>query len=350
LFLYQFLYNFATEAGVPSVMTAEIIPCEPDADNTDEGSFTPCLKSVFLSLTGIGPTMVEPIFYLKNMSEKLKTILSIAGSDSCAGAGIQADIKAASLCGIYAMTAITAVTAQSTGAIHGIMTVPSRFLEMQLEAVVDDQQPDAVKIGMIGSLENGKTIVKFLKEHLPHTPVVVDPVATATSGNDLLDKNGDICGFYINELLPAATVVTPNVKEAEMILGSPLDIADPAQQTETASMILKKLRCKAIVLKGGHTQGPTACDVLVETAPDGSLSYSHNESPRIVCHNLHGTGCTFSTLIACGLASGQSIHDAFRFASDKTHDIIRKSVCHEFGIHQNGPLNIFDFKTLQASR
>ena len=279
------------------------------------------------------------------MPERLKTILTIAGSDSCAGAGIQADIKAASYFGIYATTAVTAVTAQNSGAVSKVMALPPDMLRSQIEAVVEDQCPDAVKIGMTGSLANCEVICEMAEGCLKDVPIVIDPVISATSGAMLSGDKEKLIDFYINHLLPLATVVTPNIPEAEMILGRPIHISNTSAQSEVAARMPDKLGCQSVVLKGGHTDGKRVWDVFVEYTFDGDLSFANHYFQRLMCPNLHGTGCTYSTMMASAIAEGHSLAVAFRLASKLTHDFIERSCGYSFGDHNNGPLNIFDFKT-----
>lgn len=279
------------------------------------------------------------------MPYRLKTILCIAGSDSSAGAGIQADIKTASHCGVYATTAITAVTAQSTSGVDGVMDIPPEMLRRQIEAAVADERPAAVKIGMTSTPANCEVIMEALQGCLAGLPVVVDPVMTSTSGGSLCDDNEKLIEIYRSGLLPLATVVTPNIDEARIIMGMPMQIENPAQQSEAASMIIENTGCRAVALKGGHMGGDSVYDAFVERLDDGTLSYSGQCSPRIDCPNLHGTGCTFSTLMACAIACGNTLCDAFTFASTKMSEIIKSSCSYSFGSHHNGPLALFSYKT-----
>ena len=275
------------------------------------------------------------------MRMRLTTILTIAGSDSSGGAGIQADIKAADLCHVYAMTAVTAVTAQSTSAISAILPVASDVVESQLNAVIDDQIPDAVKVGMLASIENGETIARFIENSISCVPVVIDPVLSATSGKDLSVSTDHTIQFYKGRLLPLATAVTPNLKEAAFFLGEPADKFENYNRnelTDIARKLLELFKCKAVILKGGHTANDTVADVAAIRTAQGCECHVA-ESPKIDCHNLHDTGCTLSTLLACEMAKGARLVEAFYAAEHTIKKIIEASRGYEYGHSYNGVLN-----------
>lgn len=277
------------------------------------------------------------------MAGSLISILSIAGSDSCGGAGIQADIKAAARCGVYAATVVTAVTAQSTAAVKKIIPISPDDIILQLEAVLDDFTPDAVKIGMIGSTESGRAIASFIKSSLGGIPVVVDPVLASTSRCSFGSGKDSMTDFYTSTLLPLADVATPNIPEASSLLKCRLEITNLAQQQEAAMQLMELCGCKAVVVKGGHSAGNDVTDLLAYRDSGNALSYESFRSPRIECSNLHGTGCTFSTLLACGLAKGMPVSDAFLAASKTTKEIISESLGYRFGNASNGALNTSGF-------
>jgi hydroxymethylpyrimidine/phosphomethylpyrimidine kinase len=266
----------------------------------------------------------------------LPTLLSIAGSDTSGGAGIQADIKAATLCHVHTLVAVTAITAQSTSGITDIMITPPDLLRAQLEASVADVMPDAVKIGMIGSMESLETVARFLSQLPEKTPVIIDPVLTSTSGKDLSANRNDIIEGYLNLLLPKATVATPNLIEAATFL----NVSAAPHNPDTAVRLLNLFGCDALVLKGGHAEGNRIIDLFVEKDSDGDAFYASAEHPRIDCGNLHGTGCAFSSFMAARMALGDSPVEAFRFASEALEQRILLSTGYKFGNAGNGPLNL----------
>ena len=227
----------------------------------------------------------------------MKTALTIAGSDSSGGAGIQADIKTMQANGVYAMSAITALTAQNTTGVTGIMEVSPEFLEQQLDAVITDIRPDAVKIGMVSSEELIKMISKKLKEyHLEN--IVVDPVMVATSGSRLISETA--IDTLKTQLLPMATVITPNIPEAEVL--AEMEIRSEDDMVEAAKKIHEMYHC-AVLCKGGHSLND-ANDLLYQ---DGETTWFHGK--RINNPNTHGTGCTLSSAIASNLAKGSGPMD-----------------------------------------
>ena len=236
----------------------------------------------------------------------MKSVLSIAGSDSSGGAGIQADIKTIQAHHLFAQTAITALTAQNTTGVYGVLDVDPSFVEQQIDVVFDDIRPDAVKIGMVSSAGIVDAIVSALARNAAEN-IVVDPVMVATSGAEL---SSDAAVIALREkLIPLATVITPNIPEAEALFGAQID--GPEAQ-ETAARAIAGATGVAVLVKGGHGAND-ANDVLAR--PDGSLTWFDGE--RIDTQNTHGTGCTLSSAIACGLAEGltleQSISQAKRY-------------------------------------
>ena len=227
-------------------------------------------------------------------------VLSIAGSDSGGGAGIQADLKTFSALGCYGMTAITAITAQNTQGVRAIHGVPPDMLRAQIDAVVEDIGVDAVKVGMLHSPEVVAVVVDAIRRYqLPH--VVLDPVMVATSGDRLMAA--ETVQVLVRELFPLATVVTPNLDEAALLLGRPID---GISALDEAARALLALGAPAVLLKGGHLPGNDVVDVLA--LPDGTLK--HLRSTRIATHNGHGTGCTLSSAIAAHLALGLPLPQA----------------------------------------
>ena len=229
----------------------------------------------------------------------MKSVLTIAGSDSSGGAGIQADIKTIAAHGLFAQSAITALTAQNTTGVYGVFDVPPEFVAQQIDVVFDDIRPDAVKIGMVSSAAIVEAIAEALVRNGARN-IVVDPVMVATSGSSLASNDAVIA--LRERLMPLATVVTPNLPEAQVLFGA--DIATPADQEAAARAIAAQIGVAALV-KGGHGVHD-ANDVLAQ--PDGTLTWFNAE--RIDNPNTHGTGCTLSSAIACGLAQGLGIADA----------------------------------------
>ncbi len=222
----------------------------------------------------------------------MKTALTIAGSDSCGGAGIQADIKTMTMNGVFAMSAVTALTAQNTLGVTGIQESTPEFLALQLDAVFTDIFPDAVKIGMVSSTELIRVIAEKLRQYQARH-VVVDPVMVATSGSSLLKS--DAVRAMTEELFPLAEVITPNIPEAEVLSGE--RIQSEADMEKAAAAISKKYGC-AVLLKGGHSIND-ANDVLYQ---NGNIVWFRGK--RIDNPNTHGTGCTLSSAIASNLAKG----------------------------------------------
>lgn len=247
----------------------------------------------------------EADWYAKSMegldimeSKKLKVVLTIAGSDSSGGAGIQADIKTMQANGVYAMSAVTALTAQNTTGVTGIMEVTPEFLGKQLDAVMTDIRPDAVKIGMVSSGKLIKVIAEKLKEYQIEK-IVVDPVMIATSGSRLISENA--IAALQTYLLPIATVITPNIPEAEVLAG--MEIAFEKDMIEAAKKINETYHC-AVLCKGGHSLND-ANDLLYENQ---NATWFHGK--RINNPNTHGTGCTLSSAIASNLAKGYSLEQS----------------------------------------
>ena len=234
----------------------------------------------------------------------MKTALSIAGSDCSGGAGIQADLKTMTMNGVYAMSVITALTAQNTTGVRSIQESTPDFLKDQLDAVFQDIFPDAVKIGMVASSELIRVIADRLKFYQARN-VVVDPVMVATSGSALMEDNA--VQTLIEELLPLSTLVTPNIPEAEVLSG--LTIEDKEDMIQAAKQIGDRHHC-AVLLKGGHSIND-ANDLLYA---DGQLTWF--EGRRIDNPNTHGTGCTLSSAITANLAKGFPLTESVQRAKD----------------------------------
>jgi hydroxymethylpyrimidine/phosphomethylpyrimidine kinase len=255
-------------------------------------------------------------------------VLSIAGSDSGGGAGIQADLKTFSALGCYGMTAITAITAQNTQGVRAIHGVPPEILKAQIEAVIEDIGVDAVKIGMLHSPEVVQ-VVAWAIRHYGLKRVVLDPVMVATSGDRLIAA--ETVQVLIKELFPLACVITPNLDEAELLLG--YKIAG-IEALEPAASELLALGAQAVLLKGGHLQGKQVVDVLLQPGrPALRLA-----SSRIESRNVHGTGCTLSSAIAAHLALGLDLPQAVTQARAYILQAIAAGAEVRTG-HGHGPLN-----------
>lgn len=234
----------------------------------------------------------------------MKTALTIAGSDSSGGAGIQADLKTMTMNGVYAMSAITALTAQNTTGVRAVEETTPDFLRQQIDAVFEDIFPDAVKIGMVASCELIRVIADRLRFYKARN-VVVDPVMVATSGSALIKS--DAVQTLTEELLPLATVVTPNIPEAEILSG--MRIGNAEEMVKAAERIGSDHHC-AVLLKGGHSVND-ANDLLWA---DGKITWF--EGKRIDNPNTHGTGCTLSSAIAANLAKGFTLTESVRRAKE----------------------------------
>ena len=234
----------------------------------------------------------------------MRTALSIAGSDSCGGAGIQADLKTMTMNGVYAMSAITALTAQNTTGVRGIFEVPPEFLAQQIDAVFEDIRPDAVKIGMVASAELIKVIAERLSFYNAEN-IVVDPVMVATSGSRLIESNA--VSTLKEQLLPIATVITPNIPEAQILCGMEIHTKD--DMVKAAQKIGDEIGC-AVLLKGGHAIND-ANDLLFRNGEAKWFCGKRIDNP-----NTHGTGCTLSSAIASNLAKGFDLDEAVKRAKD----------------------------------
>lgn len=238
----------------------------------------------------------------------MEAVLSIAGSDSSGGAGIQADIKTIAAHRLFAETAVTALTAQNTLGVTDVLDVDPAFVAAQIDAVFEDIRPAAVKVGMVSSAAIIEAIADRLRAHEARN-IVVDPVMVATSGARLIDESA-VCALA-EQLLPLADVVTPNMPEASVLCG--FEVLDE-EGMERAARQLGTAGSGAVLVKGGHAVD-RADDVLV--AADGRVTWLR--APRIDTANAHGTGCSLSSAIACGLARGLSVEQASRSAKDYVH-------------------------------
>jgi len=258
------------------------------------------------------------------------TVLTIAGSDSGGGAGIQADIKTFSALGCYGMSVITALTAQNTLGVTGIHSVPPDFVKAQLDAVLQDIPPLAIKIGMVHSLELVAVIVNALRPY-PDIPVILDPVMVATSGDRLIAQ--ETVTHLVAELFPLSTLITPNLDEAALLANMPITTVKDMQ---SAGKIIMQQGCNALLLKGGHLQKDQLTSLLF-TANGNVQSFT---SDKIETKNMHGSGCTLSSAIAAYIAHGETLAKAVALAQDYVHNAILhgKDVTTGKG---HGPLNHF---------
>jgi len=262
---------------------------------------------------------------LSTQHSALPRALTIAGSDSGGGAGIQADLKTFSAFGVYGMSVLTAITAQNTVGVQGVETLTPAFISMQFESVVSDIGVDALKTGMLGTAD-AVTAVAAMIANAGLTNLVVDPVMVAKSGDHLLAE--DAVHALRTRLLPLALVITPNVPEAETLVGGPIQTVDDMKE---AARRLHDFGPRWIVVKGGHMGGETVTDLLY----DGT-GFQLLDTPRIDTVHTHGTGCTFSAAMVACLAKGQSVPDAFAAAKRYTHAAIAAAP----GLgHGHGPLN-----------
>ena len=255
-----------------------------------------------------------------------KRLLIIAGSDSSAGAGLQADLKTAQNFGVYAQTAVTAVTAQDTGGVHAIQAMPPGIVRAQIHAALDDIGADAIKIGMLGDAAIAAAVADALAE--TDIPMVLDPVLVSSSGTALLDPAG--LEILKRRLLPRALLVTPNLPECETLVGI---CPESDQAICQAIAAFAFFGSRQVLFKGGHGIGATVRDVLAD-ADGRSMIF---ESPRQDTRHTHGTGCVLSTAIACGLAQGQVMGEAVA----KAHAFVQNAIRSAPGLGRgHGPLNL----------
>ncbi len=266
--------------------------------------------------------------------------MTIAGSDSGGGAGIQADLKTFSALGVYGCSTIAALTAQNTRAVTGIFPVPPDFVRAQMDAVFSDIAVGAVKIGMLGDAALIRAVRDGLMAHQPAW-IVLDPVMVAKSGDALLAR--EAVSALVEDLLPLAHVITPNLPEAAALLDRPDAIADPDAMVEAAQALLA-LGPRAVVLKGGHLAGQDSSDLLLTA--EGSTWLPGR---RINTANTHGTGCTLSSAIAAGLAKGETLDDAVKSAKAYIANAIAAADRLSVG-HGHGPVHHFHAYWAEAGK
>lgn len=257
----------------------------------------------------------------------MRRLLIVAGSDSGGGAGIQADIKTATAHGVFAMTAVTAITVQNTLGVHGVHPIPNDVIAAQMEVCLTDIGADAVKTGMLHDAGVIAAVLDTLARLAPDTPLVVDPVMVAKGGARLIDDTS--LSAIRERLMPRATLITPNAPEAAALL----DDAEPRTVDDLLRLgrLLRTRGARAVLMKGGHLEGPEVSDVLLDEAGETIFT-----SPRIRTAHTHGTGCTLASAIASQLANGLALRDAVGRARAYVLEAIRSAP----GLgHGHGPLN-----------
>jgi hydroxymethylpyrimidine/phosphomethylpyrimidine kinase len=258
--------------------------------------------------------------------------VTIAGSDSGGGAGIQADLKTFSALGVYGASVVTALTAQNTRGVQAIQDVPAEFVARQIESVFTDLAVGAVKIGMLSRPDTIAAVADGLERHAQGIPVVLDPVMVATSGDRLIAA--DAVAVLRERLLPRATLITPNLPEAAVLLGDEGPV-DEARALDQARRLLA-LGARAVLVKGGHGTGPESVDHLVT----GAGEERRLAAPRVATRNTHGTGCTLSAAIAAGLARGLPLAQAVAAAKDYLTAALGAADRLSIG-HGHGPVHHF---------
>jgi hydroxymethylpyrimidine/phosphomethylpyrimidine kinase len=267
------------------------------------------------------------------MKKRYKTMLTIAGSDSGGGAGIQADLKTASATGVYGASVITSLTAQNTLGVRGIHAVPADFVRAQAEAVLDDIGADAVKLGMLPTPEIVETVARVIEKYrIEH--VVLDPVMIATSGDALISE--EAVEKIVTRLLPLVQVTTPNIPEAEFITGISLGVARDNDFRRLARGFFDR-GARAVLLKSGHLEAAQAEDILFDGTADGEFRYPYL---KVNTPNTHGTGCTLSAAIASFLALGFALPEAVGRAEDYVHAAVAAGADYALG-SGHGPVHHF---------
>lgn len=238
--------------------------------------------------------------------------LTIAGSDSCGGAGIQADLKTFAALGVYGCSAIASLTAQNTQGVQGVMPIPPAFVQAQIQSVLSDIDVGAIKTGMLATADIINAVAESLNQ-FPKIPFVLDPVMVATSGDRLLAE--DAIEVLIKKLIPLATVVTPNLHEAAALLNT--SSANDIDEMRMQAKQILEFGVQSVLMKGGHGSGADATDLLVTR--DGEFLFS---APRIATKNTHGTGCTLASAIAAGLSKKLSLQNSVEQAKKYLHNAL----------------------------
>lgn len=260
-----------------------------------------------------------------------KRVLTIAGSDPCGGAGIQADIKTISACGCYAMSAITAIVDQNSLGVYAIHPIQTDYIKGQIKSVLDDYGADAIKIGMLHSEEQITAVCESLNDYAINN-IVIDPVMVATTGNQLLQEQA--FNALKNGLLPISKVITPNIPEAEKLTGFSIN---SEQEMQEAALALSFNGQTSVLLKGGHLRGNELVDILFNAETQETIKF---RSSKIDTENTHGTGCTLSSAIASFLALGMTVSEAVGKAKTYITEAIRQGA--PYSISQgHGPVHHF---------
>ena len=262
----------------------------------------------------------------------VEAVLSIAGSDSSGGAGIQADVKTITALGLYAETAITALTAQNTLGVSGVAETSPEFIAAQIDAVFEDIRPAAVKVGMVPSVPVARAVAGRLR-HWDADNVVIDPVMVSTAGSRLMGEGSE--ETVVGIMAAVADVLTPNIPEAEALLG--MAIRDADDQGEAAVELARQLGC-VVLVKGGHGVSD-ANDALAEPSGEGDPRLSWMRGRRVDTPDTHGTGCTLSSAMACGLARGASLPDAVAMAKEYLSGALASGL--RLGHGESGPIDHF---------
>lgn len=265
-----------------------------------------------------------------NKQKSYPIVLSIAGSDSSGGAGIQADLKTFSSLGVYGATAITAITAQNTQGVHSQFALPPQMVYDQIIAVIDDLHPSFVKIGMLSNAEIVRAVAEALSQYT--LPIILDPVIVSTSGHRLLSIEAQ--EVLKEKLLPMSTLITPNIPEMKTLTDMPLS---SFEEKTSAAQHLINYGVKAVLLKGGHEEGNTKTDILFTQSANGIESTLFTAT-TISTPNIHGTGCTLSSAITAFLARGLCLNDAITEAKNYITNAITAGADIKIG-HGSGPVN-----------
>lgn len=262
---------------------------------------------------------------------KYPTVLTIAGSDCSGGAGIQADIKAISATGVYAMSVITAITAQNTKEVSDVHPIPTKMIEQQIDAIFSDIRPDAIKIGMLFNADIIQAVIRQLKKWEAQN-IILDPVMISTSGYKLISD--EAIEQLVSQLMPMASLITPNKFEAECIAGTKINCYDDILRT--ANIIIKSTGCD-VLIKGGHFEGNTMTDSLFVKGNTTPITF---QSQKIETRNTHGTGCTLSSSIAAHIALGESLEQAIQSAKNYLQQALISGSDVSIG-NGHGPVNHF---------
>lgn len=265
--------------------------------------------------------------------KEYKRVMTIAGSDPSGGAGVQADIKTISTCGCYATSAIAALVNENTMGVYGVFPVPESFVAAQIRSILDDVGTDAVKIGMLHSAELIRIVKTTLDEYPRIHNIVLDPVMVATSGDPLLEQ--EAVATLRDLLIPRSRIITPNVPEAEMLLGQKIRSQDELPE---AAVELSRLGT-SVMIKAGHLSGARLIDIFYNAETRETISL---ESERIDTVNTHGTGCTLSSAIASFLAKGNTLNESVRLAKEYISKAIESGALYKIG-KGHGPVDHFHY-------